>query len=971
MRPHVGSLSITVLGPPDVRVDGVPIEVDTRKATALVVYLAVTGRAHRRDSLAALLWPDQDQAHARGALRRTISVLRKALRDGWLRAEREDTGLDRTGLSFDLDRFRELLAETGRHGHPDSEPCPLCLPALEEAVALHRGDFLEGFSLRDAEDFDDWQFREAEALRRDRGIALERLVRAFQADGRPQDAIAHARTWLALDPLHEPAHRALMRLYAETGQRAAAIRQYRECVRILDAELGVQPLEETTELYRAISENRLPSRVRPAEVPAPSTPPAPPREAGYPLVGRAAELAAMQWAYEAGHLIVLEGEPGIGKTRLAREFAAWAARGGALALTTSCYEGEEALAYGPFVQAVRAAAASRRPDWIDSLPSRVLAEAARLAPEVAEGVAGAAFGGPVPEDPGARSRFLDGVTSFLLSALDGAQPGVLVLDDLHWADQASLELLAFLVRRLPGRRVCLVATWRSADVPASHPLRHLAAEAERAGAATVVRPARLDRAGVAELVRAAGIEAAELVRAAGIEAAELTERLFQETEGLPFFLVEYLDAVQAGSLEAIERTPEDVRALIQSRLSALSQPATQVLAAAAVIGRSFDVETVREASGRSEEETVAGLEELTGRGVLREGTDPAGRPRYDFDHERVRAVVQEGTSLARRLLLHRRVADALAARARREPSLAALAAHHYLQAGREAEAARHFEAAGRHARSLFANAEALSHFEAALALGHPDAAGLHEAMGDLHTLLGEYQAAVASYEAAAALSPDDRMGRLEQKLGNVEHRRGEFEAADRHFEAALAALGGSDGREADRARVLADRSLNAHRRGASRTARSMATRALDLAEAAGDGAALAQAHNMLGILASRRGDLDEARSHLEQSLALAEGLPEPTARIAALNNLAQVRAAAGHHAEAIALTGQALELCHAQGDRHREAALHGNMADLLHAAGRAEEAMDHLKQAAAAFAEVGTEAASGEPQPEIWKLVEW
>ena len=946
-------LSISVLGPPAVEVDGAPIEVDTRKATALVVYLAVTGRPHRRDSLATLLWPDRDQAHARGALRRTISVLRRALGGGWLRAGREEVGLDRDGGWFDLDRFKELVAETGRHGHPAPEACPRCVPALEEAVALHRGDFLEGFSLRDAEDFDDWQFREAETLRRDRAAALERLVMALGSAGRPEDAIPHAQAWLGLDRLHEPAHRALMRLFAETGQRAAAIRQYRECVRILDAELGVQPLEETTELYRAISESRLPSRSRPAEGP----PPAPPREAGYPLVGRAAELAAMQWAYEAGRLIVVEGEPGIGKSRLAREFAAWASRGGALALTARCYEGEEALAYGPFVQAVRAAGASAGPDWIESLPSRVLAEAARLAPEVSEGGPGAAPGSPVPDDPGARSRFLDGVASFLLSALDGPQPGVLVLDDLHWADQASLELLAFLVRRLTGRRACLVATWRSGDVPPSHPLRRLAAEAERAGAATVVRPGRLDRVGVGELAHAAGIEAADLI-----------ERLFQETEGLPFFLVEYLDALQGGSMEAIERTPEDVRALIQSRLSTLSQPATQVLAAAAVIGRFLDVETVREASGRSDEETVAALEELTGRGVLREVADPGGRPRYDFDHERVRAVVQEETSLARRLLLNRRVADALAARARREPELAALAANHYLQAGRETEAARHFEAAGRHASSLFANAEALAHFEAALALGHPDSAGLHEAIGDLHTLLGEYQAAVANYEAAAALDRADAIGRLEHKLGNVHHRRGEFEAADRHFEAALAALG-DDGAEADRARIMADRSLNAHRRGASRTAHSVATRALALAEEAGDGAALAQAHNILGVLASRRGALKEAGRHLERSLALAEGFPEPTARIAALNNLAQVRAAAGDIDQAIELTEQALALCHAQGDRHREAALHGNMADLLHAAGRGEEAMDHLKQAAAAFAEIGAE--EGEPQPEIWKLVEW
>src|SRR5207249_6025748 len=144
---------------PHLELDGAPIEVDTRKAVALVAYLAVTARRRRRDSLAVLLWPDQDQAHARGALRRTISVLRKALGGGWLRAEREDVSLDRDAMWFDVERFRELMAEGARHGHGADEVCPRCVPILEEAVSLHRGDFMEGFSLRDSEDFDDWQLR--------------------------------------------------------------------------------------------------------------------------------------------------------------------------------------------------------------------------------------------------------------------------------------------------------------------------------------------------------------------------------------------------------------------------------------------------------------------------------------------------------------------------------------------------------------------------------------------------------------------------------------------------------------------------------------------------------------------------------------------------------------------------------------------------------------------------------------------
>ena len=141
---------------------------------------------------------------------------------------------------------------------PEPEVCPECLPPLAEAATLYRDDFMAGFGLRDSVAFDDWQFFQAESLRRELAGALERLARGRGALGEWESAIAHARRWLALDTLHEPAHRLLMALYAWSDQRAAALRQYRECVRILGKELGVAPLEETTLLYHAIQENDLP-----------------------------------------------------------------------------------------------------------------------------------------------------------------------------------------------------------------------------------------------------------------------------------------------------------------------------------------------------------------------------------------------------------------------------------------------------------------------------------------------------------------------------------------------------------------------------------------------------------------------------------------------------------------------------------------------------------------------------------------
>src|SRR5215210_7610741 len=249
---------ISLLGAPRVEHEGGEIEVDTRKAIALLAYLAVTRQRHARDSLAGLLWPEYNQTRARAALRRTLSSLGVARAAGWLVADRESVDLARGEIWVDVDRFRGLLAECRTHGHPEGEVCPGCLPPLSEAVGLYRDDFLAGFALRDSAAFDDWQFFQGEELRRELAGALERFSRGCGANEEWEQAIRHARRWMALDPLHEPAHRWLMQLYAWAGQRAAALRQYRECVRVLDGELGVSPLEETTRIYEAIKENSLP-----------------------------------------------------------------------------------------------------------------------------------------------------------------------------------------------------------------------------------------------------------------------------------------------------------------------------------------------------------------------------------------------------------------------------------------------------------------------------------------------------------------------------------------------------------------------------------------------------------------------------------------------------------------------------------------------------------------------------------------
>ena len=215
------------------------LRIDRRKSLALIAYLAMTGESHSRDKLATLLWPELGQSRARAGLRAALSTLKKALGDGCLEIDRESAGLSlkitppapepqsssRNALWLDVAEFRAMLAQCRTHDHPEEVVCPDCLSTLTQAVELYHDDFLAGFTLRDSPLFDEWQFFQTEGLRKELLGALARLAEGYAGRGELELAIAHARQWTALDPLHEPAHRQLMRLYARSGQRAAALRQ--------------------------------------------------------------------------------------------------------------------------------------------------------------------------------------------------------------------------------------------------------------------------------------------------------------------------------------------------------------------------------------------------------------------------------------------------------------------------------------------------------------------------------------------------------------------------------------------------------------------------------------------------------------------------------------------------------------------------------------------------------------------------
>lgn len=973
-------LKIYLLGAPLIELDGKSADFDTRKAIALLAYLVITGEHHTRDFLATLLWPELDQSRARAALRRTLSALKSAVGDEPLEIERDVVGFNRSAdVWLDVDVFLNYLEVAQSHGHSSEEVCSRCLEPLRAAAELYRDDFLSGFTLRDSPNFDDWQFFQTDEFRRKFAFTLEKLVLGYAAQEEFETAIEYAHRWLALDQLQEIAHRQLMQLYVQSGRRNLALRQYRECVRILSQELGVSPLEETVQLYEAIRDNRLPAEREPTrrkvvEVSRPSVSVSEERSPSvdiHLLVGRTEEWDRLIQIYDSldasGHFIVISGEAGIGKTRLAEELLAHARPQGAIIVKSRCYEGETDLSYEPIVEGLRAALnQSTGINKLEDLSPHWLAEIARLLPELFDLFPNLPHAKSI-EGPGAQTRFFEAIAQFLLALCAGPAPGILFIDDLHWADAASLDFLSYLVRRIRRHPLLILSTWRSEELTTGHRLDRLLGETQRAGTATQISLSRLTSADVREWIET--ISQPELP-------SDLSERLFQETEGLPFFVVEYLTAfLKSSPKDEISHwdLPGGVRDLLHSRLQGVSETGWQILTTAAVMGRSFDFDTLRSVSGRSEEEAIAALEDLIDQGLVQEVKERGDGQEiyYDFNHEKLRTLVYEQVSLARRRLLHRRVAEHVLNRSRVAPDpgqLAGQIAHHFRMAGDDEQAAEYYRLAGEQARQLYAHEDALKGYQTALALGHPQVSRLNTVIGDLQTLLGDYPAALSSYETAASTAQAAMLPEIEHKLGNVHHRLGEWGPAESHFKSALASLGQKDNLQLQ-AMIYADWSLAAHNRGHQEQAQELAGQALSLAEAVEDFSALAQVHNLLGILARGQDDLDRAQDHLQKSLELSEAMANPWMRVAALNNLALVHSQKDESSNAISQLKKALSLCVSLGDIHREAALHNNLADLYHASGRSEESMSHLKQAVTIYAEIGEQAGSW--QPEIWKLVEW
>ena len=724
----------------------------TQRVLALLGFLiAHHSIPQSRDKLVDLLWPDLLPRQGRRMLSDTLWRARKLLTPPSL----PDTSLLQLGgdavtfrpdpsTTVDLLAFDQLLAAASSSD----------ISSLRAAVALYRGDFLEDC-------YDDWALYERERRREQYLSALQRLLAHDQAQGAHDAAVQSALRLVQADPLREDGHRALMRLYYLLGRTSDALRAYESCRVVLADELGVEPDVETLSLYDeilALQQRRAGERLQATDLTVAGSSIL--REV--PLVGRQAARAEVMEAAEAaldgsGALLLLSGEAGMGKSRLLREIASGASWRGAQVSWGRGREDAQALPFGPLREALAAALSPLRARQIaEILPAHTLITLLSLLPELAELLPEQPL--PLPpsgEQPVAK---LHAALTSLLLGLGQIAPQVLVLEDIHWFDPATLEALPSLLPALRESRVLLIVSARP-DELAQRPVAWQ----------TLLR---LDRTGLLRRVELRGLapsEVADLVRRAlrmRQEAPRFSARLAEATGGNPFFVLETLRALyEQGTLRrdasGLWHTPWDapqadyrelplpvgLRQAIDGRLRELGEAARGALAAAAVLGQNFSPSVWASMTADAAGRWSPAVDQLLLRQFLVE--DSAG---YRFEHETLRELVYSDLDSSTRQSLHLRAAEAL--EQEHYARVEALAQHLYL-AGAWDKAIPYLVQAGDRARTVCAYRDALRNYEQALEAAtqagtesaDPSAIGdLQLKRGTVATLLGEYPTAIIAYE---------------------------------------------------------------------------------------------------------------------------------------------------------------------------------------------------------------------------------
>jgi predicted ATPase/DNA-binding SARP family transcriptional activator len=818
-------LEVSLLGEQYVEGSRTPNGGHSARSVALLGFLAVHAEAPQtRQRLAGLFWPGSTDAQARTNLRRELHNLRLVI-DNDPSLVIEPTTLmwhDGPTCRVDVCVFggERRLALAALAGGAEED----LLDHAAAAVGEYHGDLMPGV-------YDDWVLAEREILRRQCIELCDHLVAGWQAKGGLVRAVEFARLRVRIEPVEETGYRSLMRLQGELGDRAGAMSTFHQCAEVMERELGVEPSAATAELAQQLlgfgdggrSALRGQGRAHRPSV----------QRAG--LVGRDRELgqASACWRRAAeGHpqLLVVNGDAGVGKSRLVAELATKARAEGAVLAATRCFGMSAGLALAPVADWLRNPRIQRALADLDDL-WRV--EVARLVPE---GSSGDRRGTSAPEPEAAsramvdawrRHRFFEGLAQAVL-AVD--RPTILVLDDLQWCDAESAAWLPFLLRRVGGAPMLVATTARRGELAGNAEVTQLLRTLRSAGSLTEIELPPLDRVGVGELA------ASMLERTLDDEEVSL---LVSATGGYPLYVLEALrSAGESGEAGAVVPHGQ-LTSVLQRRLEEVSPHAREVAGLASAVGRDFTLDLLTEASDLDADTVVRSVDELWRHGILREQG-----PGYDFSHDLVREAAYASVTPPHRWLMHRRLAQGLELlHADRPDDVAAQLAEQYDRGGRPDRARHYYRRAAELAAAVYANSEAVRCFRRCLALVTEQPAGRARDEDELDVLLAMSPPlnAIHGYSSPRLQATLERSAHLAEKL-----------ARPRDLMSCFVGL-------------FAVRFVQGH----VRDSYDFATRALDLAETAPDTAGQADMA-VAGSLTSL-GLLEDALPHFQRARELSRG----------------------------------------------------------------------------------------------------
>jgi ABC-type oligopeptide transport system substrate-binding subunit/DNA-binding SARP family transcriptional activator len=733
-------LEVRLLGKFEICVDGRPVEVPLRAARSLLAYLLLNaGTDQRREQVAGLIWPDMTDAKAKDNLRHTLWVIRKALgnRDYLLAND----------LSVSFNATLDYWLDTALLNRKTTDD--ISADDLLATVSVYGGGLLPGF-------YDDWIVLERERLQavfeRKMALLLDKLVEAQ----RWPEVLEWGERWIALGQVPEPAYRALMSAHAGLEDNASVATVYQRCIEALKNELGVEPAAQTRALYerlqreakKQVNQAAVEVKVARYNLPARSS----------RFIGRERELAEARRLWQQamqgdGHVLLISGEPGVGKTRLAHELLTHAQATGAAVLLGECFA-EGSAPYAPLAQMIASTDLS-------GLPASIVADLLTIAPALR-----AAYPNIPPnlllEPLAERQRILDNVAAFLATLSERA-PVLLFVDDAQWADSGTLFLLHHLARRARTLRVLIVLTYREVELSEARPLHEMLLDLNRERLATRLKLSRFDREQTCDLLAALFQE--EIT-------PEFLDGIYNETDGNPFFVEEVCKAlIESGKLTREDGRwrrpgmdqidiPQSVRVAIELRVAKLPAFTQDAIRAAAILGREFEFEVLQAMDGLGEDALIDALE-IAERAQLIGEIKRSGATSFAFVHALIPLTLHEGLSILRRQRLHRRAAQAIEqvhANQLSSGDFAAPLGRHYAEAGDREKAIEHFLRAAERARSVYAYQEAIEHYQQALAFlkeqGTPEltrAARTAMTLGGLYHTVFDFERSQQAYQEGFAL----------------------------------------------------------------------------------------------------------------------------------------------------------------------------------------------------------------------------